>query len=421
MSDWQERLRDQITLTSPDGDVFEALWIANNRSKEKKLGIFEYPDFDGTDVQDLGIRGSRYPLTIYFEGPDCDLEGQRFYASCDQRGRWSIVHPIYGDLTLQLVSITDETDLVREGNYTRFATQWIEPTTATALLSAAEIGSSIDAQAAQANEAANLQFQQNLTQGTAGEILAAKLTAEDAVSKSDNRLRTLYENNDSLAADMAALKRGITDTLDQDILDPLVLAAQIQQLIQLPALSISSIQSRLSVYEDIVNDLSGIGADDATNEGKNQVSVIEIFMSAIAVVNAQVVASGELKTQREAVDTAVRIADTFTAITDALDASQEMFDGAEIDMQYFSQSGSYPDNWRITALGISYLLTSALDLAIEKRFTLDRPRCPIEITVSEYGDLGTGDENLDFFIETNALSGTDILLIPAGRSVVVYV
>lgn len=421
MSDWQARLREQIELTSPDGDQFTALWIGNDRSKDKKLGIFEYPDFDGTDIQDLGVQGSRYPLTIYFEGPDCDIEGARFYDACDQRGKWSVVHPIYGNLTLQLVSVNDRTNLVTDGNIAQFETQWIEPVEDTAVTSSHEIGSAIDAQALQANAAASDQFQSLLSQNTAGETLAAKMTTEEAVAASDIRLRELYENNDDIASQVAAVKRGIDDTLDQAVLDPLVLASQIQQLIQLPALAITDIAARLTVYEAIVTDLSELSPEDFTLEGRNTVGVLEAFLSAIGVVNASIVSTGELKTQPEAVEYATRINDTFTDITNILDATQEGFLGTDIDRQYFSQSGSYPDTYWITAQGIGFLLTSALDLATEKRFTLDRPRTPIEITVTEYGDLGTDDANLDFFIETNGLKNTEILLLPAGKEVAVYV
>lgn len=418
---WQDRLGQDIRLTSPNGDEFTALFVGNDRTLDKKLGIFEYPDFDGTVTQDLGVGGARYPLDIYFEGENCDTEGQRFFSACEQRGRWTVIHPIYGSLSLQLVSVADRTNLVTDGNIARFETRWIEPSEQSSTVSTQELGSAVDAQFVQVNATSTAQFNENLALVTAGETIAAKATTEQSVMLADNRLRDLYENNDSIAAEIAAIKRGITDTLDQTVLDPLVLASQIQQLVQLPALAIQDISSRLSVYEDIVNDLIGVDTGGDDSEGKNSVSVIELFLSAIAAVNAQIVTTGELRTQPQAVELATRINDTFQTVTNVLDIRQEDFNAADIDMQYFSQSSSYVDAYRITAQGIAFLLTSALDLATEKRFTLDKPRAPIEITVTEYGDRGDNDNNLDFFIETNDLHGSELLLLPAGTSVVVYV
>jgi hypothetical protein len=40
--------------------------------------------------------------------------------------------------------------------------------------------------------------------------------------------------------------------------------------------------------------------------------------------------------------------------------------------------------------------------------------------VTEYGSLGDADANYDLFVRSNNLSGNDILLIPAGREVVIY-
>ncbi len=76
MSDWRGRLRDSVQLTSPDGNIFNPLWRKDSYSGNKKLGIFEYPKVDGTIIQDLGINGTRYPLTLYFEGPDHDIEAR---------------------------------------------------------------------------------------------------------------------------------------------------------------------------------------------------------------------------------------------------------------------------------------------------------------------------------------------------------
>ena len=43
------------------------------------------------------------------------------------------------------------------------------------------------------------------------------------------------------------------------------------------------------------------------------------------------------------------------------------------------------------------------------------------ITIDEYGELGDNDINYDLFISSNNLKGNDILLLEAGREVVVYV
>lgn len=69
---------------------------------------------------------------------------------------------------------------------------------------------------------------------------------------------------------------------------------------------------------------------------------------------------------------------------------------------------------------MAYLLRSVFDLSVEKRFKLEKRRAPIEITISEYGSLGDDDSNFQLFIDSNGLKGNDILILPEGREVVVY-
>ena len=74
-----DRLLPGLVLTSPNGDVFNALWAGNERTASKQLGIFNYPKVDKPTIQDLGIKGAEYPLTISFSGPDNDLISTEFF------------------------------------------------------------------------------------------------------------------------------------------------------------------------------------------------------------------------------------------------------------------------------------------------------------------------------------------------------
>ena len=99
---WEDRVRGNITLTSPDGDNFVGKWIGDPRESQKQLGIFTYPKVDKQIVQDLGISGISYPLTIAFDGEDNDLEATRFFDALSARGPWSINHPTKGQLFYNL-------------------------------------------------------------------------------------------------------------------------------------------------------------------------------------------------------------------------------------------------------------------------------------------------------------------------------
>ena len=120
--------------------------------------------------------------------------------------------------------------------------------------------------------------------------------------------------------------------------------------------------------------------------------------------------------------TCLRVAkEHFDEITARLDAVQDDFKDSPIETQYFSQSSSYASAAKMIGNTVRFLLIQAYDLAIEKRFTLDVPKAPIQIVIEEYGSLGENDVNLDLFISANGLKGDDILYLPAGREVLTYV
>jgi len=431
---WQERLKDKIKFTSPDGNEFEARWVGSPRSKDKKLAIFAYPKVRGNLVQDLDTNSSRYSITFYFDGPDNDVNARAFYAACDERGLWDIDHPVHGFLGLQLMTVTQNDEPTVSGNVTEINTEWIEPIDETTLKTARELAGIVDGKSNDLNTSALEQFVNGVNQGTETFREGVRTGVRGVQNLSDFALGPLAATVDAVDNTFNAIQDGINDTLNATVLQVRALAGQIQALIQTPYKAKTSIDSRLSDYDNFQ-----IGAfallpggsdttvsDKPTTEAKNQALIAELALSSCLISQAQIatitpISSGGLQTRAQAVETANRLAQILQDITNALDNIQKTFGVNTIDQQYFSQSESYSDAAQVVAYAIQYLLVSAYDLKIEKRFTLDRPRAPIEITITEYGDLGDNDSNFDLFIESNELKDKDILLLPSGREVVVYV
>jgi hypothetical protein len=69
------------------------------------------------------------------------------------------------------------------------------------------------------------------------------------------------------------------------------------------------------------------------------------------------------------------------------------------------------------ALTAGFLIQVSFTLAAERRIVLDRDRTIIDVAAELYGSV---DDRLDFLINTNNLSGDDILELKRGRSLVYY-
>lgn len=419
---WLDRVEGSIKFTSPNGDEYEASWIKNPVGIEKKLAISEYPDVDGTVLKDLGIVGRRYPLTFLFSGADNDLEAIRFMGSMSQRGAWTIIHPVLGELLLQPAELTPSINPTETGNITVIESEWIEGIDLASLtLSTPQIAAQIETQGDQLDSTSSDQFVANSVQDTANEISTIESTVNQVTGIITDKLSPLYESSSELNAQILSITRGIQDTITQSTIDVSSLSGQIQSLITLPLLATNDIIQRLAVYGEALSDLLLLKPIGVLSEDKNIVSVQELAGTAILKSMSQIAATGILQTRAQTIEVTETLSSSFLSLINNLDETQKAFEVKSIDLQYFSESSAFSDLTIIVAQATAYLLLASFDLAIEKIITLEKQRAPIEITITEYGTLGDGDKNFDLFLESNNLKDNDIIILPAGREVVVYV
>ena len=418
---WQDRVQGTIELTSPDGEVFSAKWIGNSRSVQKKLGIFTYPKFDGAVIQDLGLAGTRYPFRLHFDGPDNDLESSRFFDAFTARGTWQVQHPTKGLLTLQPSTITENIEPVESGSITVFETEWLQSVSPAAVVSTVQLAAFIRSQSRNIDDVALSQMTDATRQQSVEEFFAIRSATESTLSVYDKTIASLLETSGELAAEAAGIRRGIVDTLSTTPLDLTVLGGQIQAVMRTPSKATGDTLQTLKPFADFIDQVSDLPDEEADQNYLNILAIREIFLTSANSSMALISSSNSLDTRAQALEAADLLSLQFQTITDALDGAQKQFETLRVDQQYFSQSTSFVESAQITAGATRYLLEASFNLAVEKRFTLDRERAPIEITITEYGELGDEDSNFDLFIASNQLKANDILLLPAGHEVVVYV
>ena len=442
-ANWRERLGKEIILTSPEGNEFRAKWRGGERTLPKKLGILKFPKIKGDIIQDMDVSSMMYPITFFFEGENNDIEAKAFIQSCSETGTWTVIHPVYGFLGLQLATVSDQARPVESGNITEINSQWFEPLDPLTLKTARQLAGIIDARIDDLNINAAQQFANNLV--TISETLRGSIEATTTGIQrvTDFTLGPLFTTVDALDNAVNAIQRGITDTHNATVLPVNSLAGQVQNLITLPLFANNQLETRLTAYGQVISGLSNqlpggsesLMPDTASEQVKiNSVATLELGLSAALSAVAQITTTsavsprglgpddtGALATKAQAIKAVEDLTAAFNAVIDNLDAAQELFSTNDVDEQYYSQSESFNDAAILISLCIEYLLSIAFELSVERRFVIDKPRAPIEITITEYGTLGENDSNLDLFIRANELVGKDILLLPRGREVVVYV
>lgn len=426
---WEERLLPTCDLISPSGREFSPSWRGDPRSIEKKLGVFSFPKIKGSVVQDMEVSASEYNLTLYFGGKDSDLASASFFEALRERGVWKISHPQYGGpYGLQLVSATEDIQPISSGGVTVFKTKWLEPIDPATLSTTAEKAGLIKKLRDDLNLAAASQYTNNIIQTASSFTQAIEDTVDVAVFAIQKGTAPLYETTAALNSAVNSVYRGIQDVKTAATIATESISGQIQNLAQVPARAQKSFSEKIDAFSEAG---AGVRAQMVLEASlppgtsalakKNAIATLELAELALVGANADAVRFSTPQTREESLSWLELFSGEFDEFLTSLDLGQSIFDERLADEQFISQAETFAIASQLAAACFDFFLSATPDLKIAKRFTLKKPETPISIVLGAYGTLGDDDEILDEFIATNGLTDLDILLLPAGREVVLYV
>jgi hypothetical protein len=234
-------------------------------------------------------------------------------------------------------------------------------------------------------------------------------------------LGCLYSTDDEITASVQAASDGLDAEVIVDDPSLAVLAGYLQAIIQQPSAVAGELDDRVLAYTGLADECLVLLDDtEITGAGRFRTAAIEVAVSALFCGLALVVTTSTPETRTAAIDLAGTVLALFEDCVEALDGIQKAFEDSDWDARYFSQTATYSITANLVATCVRYLLRSAYDLKIEKRFTLREPTAPIMLAIAEYATQDI-DKAFSLFVRANALTGDEILLLPAGREVVVYV
>lgn len=430
---WQDRIQE-AAYTSPNGTRLTFTFEDVSRTVEKKTSAFDFPDADGTLVQDLGHKGRRYPLRVIFSGDDHDIEADNFELILLERGVGSLEHPRYGEVSVvPFGEITQRDDLKTRANQTIievvfWATIGTDYPTTDADGSAEALAALDDYENAAA---------QQLTDGLSVETAVEEVTLRDQWSALVSNVTTALEPLVEAQADAQRAFNDIADSINQsiDVLigDPLTLAFQTMALIRSPAQLATLVSNRLDAYGSLASDsIAGPSGNpktiQSTNDSRAPNELASRAMFAQAAVAGSIrssmnaaqdpQAAGGYDTQPQALAAAEQLLEQLEAVTAWADDNYRALDGTGIAAKPVVDTGdAYQQLQKAAALAAGELVRLAFNLRKERRIVLTRARSIIDFVAEYYGDI---DANLDFFINSNELTGSEILELPAGKTVLVY-
>lgn len=411
---WQQRIKE-AAYTAPDGTRQTFIFSDVRKNFDKKTSVFEFPDVNGSYIQDLGRTGFRYPFDLIFSGDNHDIEADSFESLLSQKGVGRLEHPLYGVIdVVPFGSISRMDSLVSEANQTTINVTFFETT------GLVYPNSQINPQGAVAvaidvfNQALGDQFT-TVDIDTAVERVKLKSSYQVLLDNAAGGLRKLAETKDSIADEFNAILDSINQGLDILISDPLTLAFQTAILIQAPSRAVDNVDAKLNAYSDLSQSIiEGDGSVrsqgyDSTNE--NDFHVDDLFASSYISAMASSVIYDTFDTKPQAIEAAETILSEFEKV---YEWRENNFESLEV----IDTGESYQQLQKLVSLTAGYLVEISFTLKQEKTIVLDRDRSIIDLVYELYGDI---DDNLDFFINSNNLSGSQILELERGTTIVYYI
>ena len=406
---WQDRIIE-AAYTSPTGVRIAFIYENVTVEVDKRTTGFDFPDADGTYVQDLGHSGRRYPLRVIFSGEDYDLEASAFEAALLERGAGRLEHPMYGTVdVVPFGSITRRDDLKTAGNQAVFEVAFWETVGVVYPTPQEDPSASVISSVDEYNDAAAVEFADIIGLDSATAVATFKNEYSAVLDATKSGLQTIADVQDDVRRQFDAITDSINNGIDILVGQPITLALQTFQMIQAPSRALAAIESRMSGYRGLSRLLTtGEGTVATTANGfrtKDLYASTYVTGSVLSVVNNQFVIKTEALAAAEEV--LAQFDEVNTWRDDNLVALSEIDTGA-----------AYQQLQEAVAVAAGFLVEISFSLKQERRIVLDRARTIIDLTAELYGSV---DDQLDFFISSNDLSGSEILELPRGREIVYYI
>ena len=428
----EDRVRE-AAYTSPKGTRLTFDFEDVSRSVDKRTAAFEFPGIDGAYIQDNGYGARSYPLRCFFHGYEHDLQALAFEAALLERGVGTLQHPLYGTFdAVPFGSITRRDDLKSAANQTIIEVTFMTTVGTVYPTGQRQPSSEIDVLLSNYDAAAAQHFADAADLEGAVKQAPAKSTIRDFLLKTSGALDSV--SNTTLGVTRAFREAQSTINLGMDVLigQPLQIAQQIGNMLTLPARALAGIQSRLDAYGDLAADIFGA---DAGKPGDRLIGSASLALRTTRVANDFHIADHFARGTVAGSVTAVR-SHTFTSkpqailaaatILDQLDYVVEQRDQGFADLAVIADAsplqtdtgGAIQALQDAVALAAGHLIEVSFSLLPERRIWLDRPRTIIDLCSELYGTVA--DDKLDFLIDTNDLTGDEILELPRGKSIVYY-
>ncbi len=430
---WTGRMRE-AAYTSPQGTRIRFDYEEVSREIDKRTTAFDFPGVNDSYVQQNGHSSRRYPFRCIFWGPNHDRIATAFEAALLEHGVGKLEHPLYGTFSVvPFGTITRRDDLKNAANQSIIeVTFW---TTVGAIYPSSQANPSSEILTALEgfNVQAAQQFENAMKLKTAVSRANAKATLRGYIKVVSSALKKASEATESVNRKFADIKAEINYGMDVLIGQPLVLARQVVNLVNAPALALGSIASRLEAYRRLGQDIRSAAAATPSRTLEAAGALVQAlttisndFHSSDLTMSASVsgallsTINNQFATKPEALLAAEEVAAQMDALVTWRDEGFAAVGTIpELGNYQLDPGTSYQALQQAVALTLGFLIEISFTLVPERRIVLSKERSPHDVAAELYGGANL-DERVDFLITSNDLVGEELFEIPRGRVLVYY-
>jgi len=404
---WLDRVKTGYTIKMGDGATYTPKWFNPTVAQDFNISMYEYPNIAGTDVDRRNVKGSKYSIELYFDGENHIDVSTAFRNSAKNSKPWTITHPYYDTLVVHPISLNYDNSV---RNVTKITGTVIETITRRPQnRQSAKERILLDKVAISELQVSGYGFK---VTPTTADIRAYKGDLDTLYAQGSKNIPDAFTANNYFTLYNQAYAK-----LDSLISAPLTAIRQAQAFIEAPYLFFSKVTQRIQLFADQI-DLLRATIDTLWNGNRKRqyetnVGFIIGGMAAATVTNTD----GSYQNRAEVIQVADQLRAAFNQYIidlDSLQSATGMDDDAYI-----------PDFDGVNSLRnqVIYTINNLLEISatgrIEMSVKLEYESDAMNLVHEFYG-ADPQDIFLNEFITINSFGLSDLLIIPAGKTVVYY-
>jgi hypothetical protein len=412
-------------------------WLSPNgiRFYLKTKEYSESFDIHAIDIDNLGDGASRevcgpqpeqYPITTIFFGENHDTEAEKFKKELKEKGTSFLQLP-YGELkfvTVLNVKMTYNT--TEDTNTTRVKVTFIEDTQIVNDTDKVNSLFSIFGKIQDASGSLSGDFANGVKVVSAGEKNGLVNSFSSGLAKMNQSLKPLVSGTMEAVSKFTNTVTNITSNVQDIVNTPLLLANQVMRLKEIPATIIGAYtetkNAYKSLFENTLPDFLSLGGF-LNREKKNEVYTNALFSGGALLGMSEAFLNTNFEVKGDAINAVEILQESLESYREFLDHSQKTFEeSGQLDKQYIVNFETLQKIQDAVTEVSGSLVQISQNLKREFEFEVSSDTTILNIAKEYYPEeLKKGNGILDKIIKENRLKNDEILLIPQGRMIKVYI